>query len=329
MVRLACYLVSGLLLATPIAHAQEAVPARPFAPDSFWYQPIPRDVELHPNSAGLVGDFLRQMKKYYGGVTISAAAYSSPVFVVGGSVPTVPVKQWDCHKSGYFEKRFDVDWRAVPIPDYAQPAAGTDSQMTIYQPSTNTLWEFWRARKTDAGWEACWGGRMTNVSANKGIWERRFGIAATGLPQIAGQITVEELRRGRIDHVMNMSLVEMEHLNKFSWPANRSDGKNPDNLPNRVQQGQRLRLDPTVDVEQLKLHPVAKIIARAAQTYGFVVTDTAGSIGLGAESVRQFTAQGKPDPYPELWRGTPVYNILRGFPWDKLQFLPIDYGKPK
>jgi hypothetical protein len=168
---------------------------------------------------------------------------------------------------------------------------------------------------------------MANVSQSKGIWTRRYGTTATGLPFVGGQLTVEELRRGRIDHVMGITLVETENWDKFSWPANRSDGYNPNKLPNRIQEGQRLRLDPSVDVERLKLHPIAKIIARAAQTYGFVVWDRGGSIALRAENVRQFTAVGKPNPYPELWGRTPVYSVLAGFPWDRLQFLPVDYGK--
>lgn len=308
------------------ANASE-LPNRVFSSDSFWYRPIPREVALHPNSVAFVEDFQRQIKKFYGNVTINATAYSSPVYVVDAATPTVKVTQWDCHKSGYFDKQFEVDWQAVPIPDYALPSSGTDAEMTIFQPSTNTMWEFWRARKTESGWEACWGGRMANVSQSKGIWTRRYGTTATGLPFVGGQLTVEELRRGRIDHVMGITLVETENWDKFSWPANRSDGYNPNKLPNRIQEGQRLRLDPSVDVERLKLHPIAKIIARAAQTYGFVVWDRGGSIALRAENVRQFTAVGKPNPYPELWGRTPVYSVLAGFPWDRLQFLPVDYGK--
>ncbi len=36
---------------------------------------------------------------------------------------------------------------AVPIPRRAQPAAGTDKHMVIWQPSTDTMWEFWRMRR--------------------------------------------------------------------------------------------------------------------------------------------------------------------------------------
>ena len=128
---------------------------------------------------------------------------------------------------------------------------------------------------------------------------------------------------------MGIALVEVEGMDKISWPANRSDGQNPDREPNRIWEGQRFRLDPNINVDQLNIHPIAKMVARAGQTYGFVVWDRGGSIALRAENVRQFTALGQLNPYTALWQGTPGYAILNGIPWDKLQFLPIDYGKPK
>ena len=36
---------------------------------------------------------------------------------------------------------------AVPIPADAQPAAGTDAEMTVYQPSSDTLWEMFDMRQ--------------------------------------------------------------------------------------------------------------------------------------------------------------------------------------
>jgi hypothetical protein len=38
---------------------------------------------------------------------------------------------------------------------------------------------------------------------------------------------------------------------------------------------------------------------------------------------------GQPDPYDALFAGTKSYAILDGFPWDRLQFLPMNYGKPE
>jgi hypothetical protein len=307
-----------------------AGPTHPvFAPSSFWYARIPADAPLHPNSVAFVRDFMRQLKQYYGGVAINANAYSSPIYVVSADVGAIPVVPWDCQKTGYRNEELARQWQVVPIPSYAQAANGSDSEMTIYQPSADTMWEFWRARKVDGRWEACWGGRMLSVSKNEGIWAPHFGTTATGLPFLGGQIAADELRRGIIPHAVGIALVEAEDAKIYSWPANRSDGYNPDKLPDHIPEGLRFRLDPSVDVDALRLHPVAKIIAKAAQTYGFVVWDKAGAISLRAENPKRFTALGMADPYPALWNGTPSYKILAGFPWDKLQFLPMNYGKPE
>jgi hypothetical protein len=308
-------------------HAQ-SLPRPAFAPDSFWYRPLPRQVPPNPDSANYVGEFLQQFHAYYGTVGINTVAYSSPVYAVGPNMATQPVSQWDCHGNGYVDRDLNRQWAAVPIPPDAQPADGTDAEMTIYQPSTDQMWEFWQARKVAGKWQACWGGGMQNVSQNKGIWAARYGVAATGLPFSPGQITVGDLRSGAIRHVMGIALVDAQSANLFSWPANRSDGYNPQNAPNRIPEGLRFRLDPSVDVDALPIHPVAKMVAKAAQTYGFVVWDKAGAISLRFENPKDFTIAGKPDPYPELWDGTPAYRILAGIPWERLQFLPNDYGKP-
>lgn len=169
---------------------------------------------------------------------------------------------------------------------------------------------------------------MPNASKSAGIWPPPFGGTGTGLPFIGGQITPEELRKGAIEHVIGIALVDCADKKIISWPAQRSDGENPKNAPYRIAEGQRFRLDPSVDVESLPMHPVGKIIARAAQKYGFVVWDRAGAITIRAENPKTWTQRGLPDPYPEVFHGAPDWAILHGFPWEKLQFLPFDYGKP-
>jgi hypothetical protein len=331
-VRMNRHIQLPILLALTFASAE--ISAAPlltdqiFSPTSFWYTPIPTDAPLHPNSENLVKDFLRQKSTYYNTVNINTRKYTSPVYVVGDEVPTVKVTQWDCQKKGMTDKGLAEQWSAVPIPDHAAPSKGTDGEMSIYQPSTDSLWEFWQMRKKDGAWQACWGGRMKNVSRSDGVFPRHYGTTATSLPFIGGQITAEELKRGEIRHAIGLSLVEVEHFSIRSWPANRSDGWNPDKLPNRIPEGLRLRLDPKVDVESLPLGRAGKIIARAAQKYGFVIWDKSGAIALRAQNAYTYISQGQPDPYPALFEGKPDYAVLQGFPWDKLQFLPMNYQAP-
>ncbi|MEO8171229.1 MAG: hypothetical protein ABI575_10255, partial [Oxalobacteraceae bacterium] len=212
-----------------------------FAPTSFWYSAIPVDAPLHANSAGFVADFLRQKQAYYDTVNINTREYASPVFIAEANTPTTKVAYSNCQHKFFPETALEAQWAAVPIPSYAVTANGSDAEMTIYQPSTNTLWEFWKASNDDGQWRACWGGKMENVNASDGIWPHPYGATATGLPFLGGQITAEELRRGEIRHAIGISLVETEARTVFSWPANRSDGHNIGHAPNRIPQGLRFR----------------------------------------------------------------------------------------
>ena len=322
-----CFAIAGLAGITLWPSPGLPAPVRPvFAPDSFWYQPIPASVPLNPNSTAYVAEFQRQYHAYYNNVGVNLGSYSTPVYTADAGAKTVQVAQWSCQN--YLDPSLALQWVAVPIPSYARPAYGTDAEMTIFQPSSDSMWEFWQARQSGGQWQACWGGKMDGVSKNKGIWPARYGVAATGLPFAPGQVTAEELKSGVIRHAIGIALVDAENSTIFSWPANRSDGVNPQNAPNRIPEGLRFRLDPTVNVDGLNITPVAKMVAKAGQTYGFVVWDKAGSISLRFQNPLDYTLLGQPDPYPALFQGVPSYALLNGIPWDRLQFLPMNYGKP-
>jgi hypothetical protein len=318
---------SATLMTTAVATAP-LLTDNIFAPTSFWYSAIPANAPLHANSAGFVADFLRQKQAYYGTVNINTSAYASTVFIADANATTTKVAYSNCQHKIYPETALEAQWTAVPIPSYAVPADGTDAEMTIYQPSTNTMWEFWGASKVAGQWQACWGGRMQNTNISDGRWPAPYGTTATGLPFLGGQITAEELARGEIRHAIGISLVETEASSVVSWPANRSDGLNPAPAPNRIPEGLRFRLDPGINVDVLAMTYAGKVIAKAAQKYGFVVWDKAGSISLRAQNPKSYTALGQTNPYPALFSGKPTYAVLNGFPWDRLQFMPMNYGKP-
>jgi len=326
--RMSKFLLALLVAAStiPAAHAADAtLKNRVFSTTSFWYKPIPSWVTLHPNSYNYVQEFLRQKKTYYNTVNINLTSYTSPVYYSTWQTSKVNVKEWDCQKKGYADATLKTAWTGVPIPSTALPAKGTDSEMTVYDAATDTLWEFWRMRKTYGVWEACWGGRIKGTHSNQGIFSTYYGTTATSLPFIGGQITAEELAAGEIKHVMGISLVDAEKRTIFSWPAQRSDGVNPYYAKNRIPEGARFRLDPSVNVDALPMSRAGKIIAKAAQKYGFVVWDRAGAISLRAQNTYSYTQVGKPNPYPALFDWKQSYDVLNGFPWNKLQFLPMNY----
>jgi hypothetical protein len=289
--------ISALLVF--VVHQQISAQGLPtdsiFAPNSFWYTPIPATVTLHTNTANFVAEFLRQKAAYYTTVNVNTYNYCSPVFIATASTPKVKVTWWDCqNKGGSVDPGLAQQWNSVPVRSQ---------------------------------WEACWGGGMQNANTVQGIWPNPYGTTATGLPFLGGQVTAEELQRGEIRHAIGIALVDLANYTIVSWPATRSDGSNPTNATNRIAEGQRFRLDPTINVDLLNMHPVGKIIAKAAQKYGFAVWDKAGSISIRAQNASSYTALGQTDPYIALYNSTPEYALLNNFPWDKLQFLPMDYGK--
>lgn len=320
----------ALILLCSSALACEVPTDHIFSANSFWYALIPADAPLHPNSANFTAEFIRQKTAYYGNVNINTYSFAAPVYYADIDTPKTQVVEWNCQNKTYFPDASlkNYQWASVPVPSYALPANGSDAEMSIYDEKNDTLYDFWKMQKVDGKWQACWGGRIVGTSTNEGAYASYYGTTATSLPFIGGQITAEELQRGEIRHVIGISLVQLEKSSIYSWPAHRSDGYNPNNVPNRIPEGLRFRLDPAIDVDSLTMHPIGKIIAKAAQKYGFVVWDKAGAISIRTQNPLSYTAKGKPDPYVALWNGTSSYDILKGFPWSKLQFLPMNYGKP-
>ncbi|HTG54958.1 MAG TPA: hypothetical protein VL943_01730 [Niabella sp.] len=296
-----------------------------FASTSFWYTPIPANVALHPNSANLNKEFNRQRTSWYQTVNINTREYTSPVYTVPADQPKIAIGWNDCQKKGFIEKGFLAQVADVPMPIYAKEAAGSDAEMTVYQPSTDTIWELWQAKKDANGkWIACWGGKLAGASKSAGIMPKPYGTTASGLPFVGGQITAEELERGEIKHAIGIALVDVEHFNIYSWPANRSDGYNPTKKPNWIAEGQRFRFDPSISVDSLNVSRAAKIIFKAGQKYGFVVWDKAGAVSIRAQNVSSYAE----NPYPALFDNKPAYEVIKNLPWTRIQFLPMNYGKP-
>ena len=138
---------------------------------------------------------------------------------------------------------------------------------------------------------------------------------------------------GEIKHAMGIALVRAKK-GKFSWPAQKDDGENCDGTKNCIEddlimEGQRFRLDPTINVDELDMHPVGKIIAKAAQQYGFVVWDKGGTTGLRSKNPKSYTQLKLEDPYPDLFYPRSQWTVLNGFPWESLQFFKEDFGKPE
>ncbi len=292
-----------------------AAPVPPFAPTSVWNRQVPADAPIAPQSAQLVGALQSQVQAH--GTSVNTSPYSIPVYTVGPHQPLVRVTL-DQGGTGSVGELARVFAAGVPIPNGAHAAAGTDQSLVVWQPSRNTLWEFWRAHQINGVWHAFWGGKMTDVSGNPGYFDDPpdWGGSGTSLSLLGGLMMIDELRAGRIDHALAMAIPSA--AKNFVYPAQRSDGH--DTSGGAIPEGTRLRLKPRLNNAALHLPPTTAIIARAAQRYGMIVRDQSGSVSLYAQDP---TTTGS-NPYAGsagLFDGEPGWELLQHFPWSQLQVV--------
>ena len=290
--------------------------ARFFSKRAFWNAQLPPDAPLDPHSREVVSELVRSVElgpSRQRPATINTSFYTPPVYVVGPEQPRVRVEL--DHPPGSAD-----DLRAalasVPLPPGMRPAAGNDAEAVIWQPSTDTLWEFWQLRRREGRWHAAWGGRLDRVSTGPAVFGSNWGASATGLPLAGGLITPGELRAGRIDHALALGVPDVRAW-EFALPARRTDGVST--CRHAVPEGARFRLDPALDVDSLGLHPAVATLAHAAQRYGIIVREQSGAVTFYAQNASTFPR----DPYPELFGHRPAWELLASFPWRHLQLTEM------
>jgi hypothetical protein len=213
----------------------------------------------------------------------------------------------------------------VPIPDHAVPTDCSDSVVVVRQPSTNKMWELWKARRTVDGWHAEWGAATNRFSTNPGSYgpndwtgaQYNWGASASSMTLHGGTVLLKEWQRGVIDHAVALTIPQVA-AGVWAWPAQRTDGKLT--TANAIPYGARFRLDPRLNIDALKVPAATKTLARAVQRFGFVVREQTGwAVGIPSQA----PPIGTPSPYPQIFGGTPG-PIMSAFPWDRLQLLRMD-----
>lgn len=327
---------SGLLALLAAAAASGAVSApvagaQIFAPSSYRNTPLSDSAPVDPLSSSYVLDLTQKVR--LDGAFVNTTSYSTPVYTVPSTQPTQPVivdnpAHNPCIPGETYGNPCLVEqWQAVPLPANPVPSAGTDGDLVVYQPSTDTMWEFWRFRVDPLSGQAhaVYGGRIQNFSSNPGYYTAtpgtQFGVAATSIPLLAGLQQISELQAGAIDHVVSAALLAPQR--GFRWPAQRGSGINP--VVTAAKEGTCFRLPATLNLAGYNLSHYGLILATAIQRYGMVITDATATTGL------DFYAEGPhdgTDPYggpngiftgldPSAGAG----GVLRNFPWSKLQAL--------
>lgn len=271
---------------------------RPFTEASAGNTPIPPDPVLDPASRVMTAYLGAEGKGY-----ANLYAYGVPVFDADASTPRYSV---DCTKPW---GRCDLEQQPVPIPDSAQPSAGSDRAMVVIDWSTRKAYEFWQAQRSPSGWSASWGG----VSSIDGDG-RGSPATGAGISRLAGVVRTFEIRQGRIDHALVFSTDNACH-DAYRDPATKTDGVSP--RSDCIPEGARVQLDPTINVDAIPgMTPGERMVAKALQIYGGYAIDNGGTpIALIFE-----TPYAEQDPYPAAGFAHDYYSMPR-IPWHRLRVL--------
>jgi hypothetical protein len=301
-------LAAVALVGASVLGAAPAQADQIFAPTSVWNAPLAANAPLASNSSTLASALKQQVTTY--GAYIDTTKYSTPVYTVPVGQPMVNITVDS--KSTVVRSVLS----SAPLPAGAKPAVGSDGHLVIWQPSTDSMWEFWRLSQQVDGWHAAYGGKMTGVSTNPGYFPSTMGATATSLPLMGGLMRTSELSSYTINHALAIA-VPQALAKTFVWPAQRTDGNTT--VTTSIPEGTRFRLPASLDINSLNLKPGVKAMAIAAQKYGMVVRDKSGCVSFYAEDP---TPTGS-NPYPTIF-GTPYMDTthaLAGFPWSKLQVV--------
>lgn len=312
---------------TTVPPSPSGVPAS-LLTDSVFNRPVTSDAVLS-DSATLVASLVNQYETSYGEVGVN---FNRPVFEAPAGTPDVSVSV----ASGC-NNFLPSTGSEVPIPSYAFAGDSSDQILTVYSPSAGYVWEFWLASKTSSGWQACWGGK-TPLSSTDGVFPSPYGETATGIENLATEVTEGDVYSGHIDHAIAIQ-IEGEYCNSDVPPADRGDCSGH---PNNPSEGSWFRFSPSVDCADYAATPFESEVCVAGQTYGFVVVDQGGGVELEADEPSVWSAEGNScvtseesllgpfggvsravcsDPITVASDGLEGYQVVAHLPWSDLQAI--------
>ncbi len=163
------------------------------------------------------------------------------------------------------------------VPRGARPAPGTDGHLAVRQLDGRVL-ETYGAIRLSSGDIVALNYHVTDSAGSGDGYQN--GVTASMVPVYAGVITEAEVEAGRIDHAVKLLAPAALLAPWFTYPALAIDrGALSDDPPygGALPMGARLAIPPRVNPADLGLTTrLGRMIAAAAKTYGFIITDRGG-----------------------------------------------------
>jgi hypothetical protein len=220
---------------------------------------------------------------------VSADTPRQPVTLIGGGSSYDPVTNpplW--HLDGLAQ----VFAKGVPIPPHFSLSTDGDHTAAILCPETGEYWEFYYAGKVPAGqpnagsWYSVGGGAIKDTrrfhgggfdeTAYPGYSTDQWGTRASGIPLMAGVVTIDEIWSGRIPHIVAMS-IPYPRLGWVAQPARRTDATASNTDQYAVGHGYHYRLNLTASqIAATGYSPITKLFLTAMAEFGVISVDRSG-----------------------------------------------------
>jgi len=246
-----------------------------FPPDNAWNQDI-SSLPVHRDSAKIVGSIGADKPLTYnldmGFIIVPPNQKRVPVKLIDypaesdpGPYPVpdnAPIENWPLTRN--------EDKNALPKPgqtlEQLQREGTGDRHVIVVDPVNGKLYEFWQARKTDAGWQAS-NNATFDLKTGALRPERWTSADAAGLPIFPAVVRYEECERGLVEHAMRFTVKKSRRA--YVLPATHWASSNLD--PSLPRMGERLRLRKDFDVSAFPPHVQA--ILKGLKKYGMFMAD--------------------------------------------------------
>jgi hypothetical protein len=246
-----------------------------FPPDNPWNL-IVEDWPLHPDSHAIVAsigaDKPFRCNDDMGFVLIppgqkrveaKLTAYSGESDPGPYPVPdNVPIEGWP----SYYQRGESGEKITLDDVQRDRQGRGGDRHAIVVDPVNRMLYEFFVMKKTDQGWQAdC--AAVFDLKSNRLRPDGWTSADAAGLPLFPAVVRHDELRRGKVEHAMRVTVRRTRRA--YVYPATHFASSLTDrNLP---RMGERLRLRKDFDTSGFS--PGVQGILNGLKRYGMFVAD--------------------------------------------------------
>jgi len=167
---------------------------------------------------------------------------------------------------GYFQRHHEGPKLTLEDVQRDKLGGGGDRHGIVVDPVNRMLYEFFVAKRTDDGWQAAQAS-IFDLKTNKLRPTGWTSADAAGLPIFPAVVRYDELKRGKVEHALRVTIRRTRH--EFVAPA--THFASPHTNADYPRMGERLRLKADFDVSAFS--PEVRTILEALKRYGMFVAD--------------------------------------------------------